>query len=359
MFCELVLNHPGKYLLTNRDHSEGYQPSPDGEWQAEHFAKHQRLSMEGCAAWYQNQLTGTNQLTFYSHLSDENRQDVGTVAQNIRQMLIDLCHNKKELNVCELKVLISLVDGCAEQYRSGSVCYELCNLAREFGIVYDRIIQVPSHGKCIVDSQNGLDKTLLDMFFDCLVAHPEELQDGVKMVLTNTRDEESALVRLAKVCYDILNDPNRTQGSKSHANRARSRKIDERRYILREEGEASGEGAKFECEKGCGIMSCYNIRADTALLKKDEPMRIAMRRFPCCCAGCCLTKLAELIQTRYSGTSDTCTYWEFFKKADGSTGYNDRPEVEQVRRGGRYREEGSNSAWHGQDDGRPGEGWSV
>ena len=51
--------------------------------------------MEGCATWYRNQKSNKDKLTFYSHLSDEKRQDAGTVAENTRQMLIDLCFEKK------------------------------------------------------------------------------------------------------------------------------------------------------------------------------------------------------------------------------------------------------------------------
>ena len=31
----------------------------------------------------------------------------------------------------------------------------------------------------------------------------------------------------------------------------------------------------------------------------------------------------EPIETRYTGPSDTCIYWEIFKKPDGISGYND------------------------------------
>ncbi|KAL7554297.1 hypothetical protein ACHAWF_018122 [Thalassiosira exigua] len=271
MFREHVINNPGTHLLTNRDHSERYQPSPDGEFQTEHFAKEMSLSMEGCVAHYRNQISGIDQITFYSHLSYEKRQDAGIVAENIRQILIDLCFERRELSLCTLRALVCIVGGCSAQYRSGSVCYELCHLALEFNIVYDRIIQAPGHGKCIADSQNGTDKTLLDMFFDCLVGHPEELEDGVKKVLTHTRDENRKLIGLAEVCFNILNDPERTKGAKSHANRANHRKIDERRYLLRPVGTASGEGVKFMC-KGEGIMTCYNIRADPSLLQDGKSL---------------------------------------------------------------------------------------
>ena len=41
------------------------------------------------------------------------------------------------------------------------------------------------HRKCIVDSQSGIDKTLLDLFFDCLVENPEAFVDDVGRVQTH------------------------------------------------------------------------------------------------------------------------------------------------------------------------------
>lgn len=47
-YPEHVSPNPETHILTNRDHSERYKPSPDKEFQSEHFGKHQSLSMEGC-----------------------------------------------------------------------------------------------------------------------------------------------------------------------------------------------------------------------------------------------------------------------------------------------------------------------
>ena len=74
-------------------------------------------------------------------------------------------------------------------------------------MVYDRIIQAPSHGKCMVDGLNGFDKTILDLFFDCLVGHPGVLVDRMKIVITHTQEENDTLVSLAQICYDIISHP--------------------------------------------------------------------------------------------------------------------------------------------------------
>ena len=95
--------------------------------------------MEGYATNLHSAKHEKDLLLFYSFLSDGKRQDSGTVAENIRTLLYDLFH-RKEVDSKTLKVLISIVDGCAVQYRRGSVCYELCQLAMHFNMVYDRIV---------------------------------------------------------------------------------------------------------------------------------------------------------------------------------------------------------------------------
>ena len=314
-----------KSLMLQSDYSEKFEKLPYGLYQSQYFDRKASLSMEGYAATYYNVQKEKFVLNFYSGLSDERRQDGGTTAENMTRLLSDLFHEKKELVWNTLDTIISITDGCSSQYRSGSVCYELMLLAIAWGVPIDRVVQASGHGKCMVDSQSGLDKTLLALFFDCLTTNPEALLDGIWRVHTYERDE-NGLVSLAEICHEILSDPSRRYGSDSNSRRAAVRKIDERRYFIRPEGASSKVGVKFVCgkfPKGDGIRSNYHIRADPELAKKDErPNVIAIRRFPCFCKFC-VKKMQEPIETRYSGASDTCIYWEVFKRADGKTGYND------------------------------------
>ena len=322
-------------ILTNQDHSERYQPEPDGEFQSQHFGKYQSLSMEGYATTYFNHMKQKTVTNFYSVLSDEKRQDAGTVAQNIRMVLHDLLHNQ-EVKHQTISTLLSVVDGCAVQYRSGSVFHELCQLSVEFGLVYDRLVQASGHGKSIVDSANGHDKTLLDRFFNNLVANPEELTEGVKQVLTHDRDSEGGLVSLSQTCFEILSNPDRRYGAKSHRDRSKNRYFDERRYLRRNIGAASGEGLKyvlkgFQSGEHNGVRAHYNFRADPELLGSDKQICIAVRRFACYCAGC-KEKLSQPISCRYSGASKTCIYWDVFKIPDKEEGYNDWKIIDIVPR---------------------------
>ena len=123
---------------------------------------------------------------------------------------------------------------------------------------------------------------------------------------------EEGLVSLTEVCHRILTDPDHVNGAKGHKNRAKNRKIDKRRPFVRPVGVASREGLKYVCSGfrlGCGLCSHHHNRANPELA---GPHIIAMRHFPCFFESC-LEKMAEPIETRYTGTSDTCEYWEIFE----------------------------------------------
>ena len=136
---------------------------------------------------------------FHSILLEKKRQDALAVAHNTKRMLPPL----PELNLATFRELVSVVDGCVMQYHSGYVCSQLCLLVKTFNTVYDCIVYPTDHGKCIVDSQNGVGKILLDLFFNCLIANPEELVEGMKYMLTHTREdgimEKSVLQKCAMI----------------------------------------------------------------------------------------------------------------------------------------------------------------
>ena len=66
-----------------------------------------------------------------------------------------------------------------------------------------------------------MDKTLLEMYFNCLVVQPEELLEGVRTVLTHTRDEGGFPISIDQFFYEIINGPEWTQGAKSDLDRYR------------------------------------------------------------------------------------------------------------------------------------------
>ena len=54
--------------------------------------------------------------------------------------------------------VLCVTDGCAKQYKSSSSINFLSLLAFKYGLVIDRVISYPGHGKSLVDGLNGIDK---------------------------------------------------------------------------------------------------------------------------------------------------------------------------------------------------------
>ena len=134
-------------------------------------------------------------------------------------------------------------------------------------------------------------KTLLEMYFNYLVVHTEELLEGVRTVITHTRDKDGFLVSLAQVCYKILNEPEWIQGSKSDSDRSSNREIFKILCNVREEGKASGEGVNFSARvlTKAGTMDFTHIIILGRIWRfftKYKPLAIDMRCFPCFCGGC-------------------------------------------------------------------------
>ena len=59
---------------------------------------------------------------FFSSLSDDKRQDGNTVYENIKFILNDL-FDRQLIRRTTLRVIMDIVDGCAVQYRSGTVSF--------------------------------------------------------------------------------------------------------------------------------------------------------------------------------------------------------------------------------------------
>ena len=76
----------------------------------------------------------------------------------------------------------------------------------EFEIIYYCIVQASGHGKFIVDSQSGVDKTpiyiiYIYMYLKCIVVHHEAILEGVRTVITHTRYEGGFFVIISQVFY--------------------------------------------------------------------------------------------------------------------------------------------------------------
>ena len=234
-----------------RDHAEKFQPpAPDGQIQSEYYGQDVSLLLEGSVVKFKPSVANsegadaaTKRTEWYSHVSDDKAQDGNTVYHNIKWTLTNLLR-RGMIQRRTFKLVMDLVDGCATQYRCGTVLYFLIKLANEFQIIYDRAVNPPGQGKCVVDGKNGQDKKLLATAVETQTAMRKcEASDEMevpKMELWQV-DENGNRVSFASWAHKQLSNELRhtgIYGAKEKNKKNSSRYLEKSTYHLRKEGDA-------------------------------------------------------------------------------------------------------------------------
>ena len=128
--------------------------------------------MEVCSLFYTPKGKEKSEKVLYLHLSDDTTQDAAAVKCHTEYALNDI-DIRGEMPSEELKAVFSIVDGCAVQYRCGTVLHSLAHLAMSKNIVYTRCIQAPGHGKAEVDGEGGEAKNAGQKKYNQPAALPE------------------------------------------------------------------------------------------------------------------------------------------------------------------------------------------
>jgi len=365
-------------VRTRRDYAERLAAAFNLEVQHEHFGNGRSLSMEGssvetfCSAAVDAWKAGVWQMdeadlkmVFHSHLSDESQQDAATTHAHMNELFDQL---KAIGELCTDITVWDDTDGCSKQYRCGTAMYLVSVLAAHFGIVIDRAIGAPEHGKDLVDGLNATDKVYLRKMM-CMVGTPEANDGKKRMAAYAKRDIEpqtsemgGAMQRaadtssisvgrarhsmtalhasgakkmsLAVESKRLLSDPARFGGVKAaggkRAKREAEAKMKERHYHVQDPAKVKYDNLKmtavgFEEGEHNGMLAHYNFRVN----KELGTGRVAVRRIPCACEAC----LAQLDLPWKSGveaekqpcfaSSTNCIYWPIFKQAAGEPGLND------------------------------------
>ena len=100
-------------------------------------------------------------------------------------------------------ILYDETDGCGKQYRCGTAIYLLTVLASQYGIVIDRDIGDPGHGKDLVDGLNSTEKCFIRGKM-CLIGSPEA-NDGEKRMAAHSMvdgAENSFSDECDRICLD-------------------------------------------------------------------------------------------------------------------------------------------------------------
>jgi hypothetical protein len=131
--------------------------------------------------------------------------------------------------------LFDHIDGCAKQYRCGTVLYLLALLAVSYGIVINRAVGAPGHGKCEVDGGNAVDERYIKTKM-CLIEAPDG--DASTRQMSAHAMAGNALTSFAAECARICSSRERAHGVKSEIKsrkREDSARIKERHYHVEDQ----------------------------------------------------------------------------------------------------------------------------
>ena len=152
LYIILSKNHTGKdgecivpsQVYSHRDFSERLKLEFNNQVQEEYYAGGATVSLEGVAVKFFPSADDTTTMEFHSYFSDGKQQDSSVVHNHMTKLIQYLKVNKI---LATNGTLLCTTDGCAAQYRSGTAYYLLSALSVTHGIVIQRSIQAPGHGK--------------------------------------------------------------------------------------------------------------------------------------------------------------------------------------------------------------------
>ena len=95
---------------------------------------------------------------YCAHFSNDAKQHASTSKYNMKKELDFMWKNKI---ICKGHTTMDHTDGCVSQYRSATAIFFMTVLSATFGVVIDRMIHAPSHGKGKVDGLAAVAKKFL------------------------------------------------------------------------------------------------------------------------------------------------------------------------------------------------------
>ena len=266
--------------------------------QSQGMSNHKQVGMEGIITRYYRH--GSEHMEFFSFLSSKKVQNAKTSYMNTCQLIQQLQSPQyRLLTRFSGAMLYEQSDGCSAQYTSGTAIWCAIVIANHFGIIINRMITAPQHGKGPVDPASGSDKNYAGKHY---IAAP--LDEGT---LDNyTMDEDDNEVDPALQLEELLSDPSRTKGlaGDRHKRKEGAMFIEEQHYKaidwnkmkipipkttfvvkdgLPKTRYKDPQTNKYKTVPYDGVTDHYHIYADWRIPGQNQA---AMRRIPCDCEAC-------------------------------------------------------------------------
>ena len=154
---------PGSVVIEH-DFTEALTIRHNQEIQLAHFGGGIQVSIEGFTVYYPDPndpvpcSSNPRTCDFHSFLSDDTTQLASTVYFHMNLLIVKLFEQGILKNGGRI---LGSTDGCGKQYKCVTAIHFMSILSVKHGIVIDRAIGCPGHGKCLVDAINGVDKNTI------------------------------------------------------------------------------------------------------------------------------------------------------------------------------------------------------
>ena len=304
-------------ILTRRDYADKLIAEFDLEIQSTHFGDSVTLSMEGCSVEFIDG-NGNVKMHFHFHFADKSPQNAASTNQHMDVMMTELI--MKGLLTPNRSTIFEVTDGCGKQYRCGNALMYLSALARKHGIIIDRAVDAPGHGKGVVDGVQGTEKEFLRRKMCMINKNGHDSMDNRIEAAQMCSGEKTSF---ARECIRLCSNSNRklgVLGDKKNKKREENRKVMERFYHYHEPNcseliQVNKEGEGFKSGKRNGMNSHYNFRFHPRLGLGF----CASRRIPCLCKSCKEQLEKPWDNDRPAGDQDMfaenkhCAYWNLFE----------------------------------------------
>ena len=193
---------------------------------------------------------------FHFHFADKSPKNAASTDQHMDVMMTELI--TKGLLTRNESTMFEVTDGCGKQYRCGNALMYLSALARKHGIIIDRAVDAPGHGKGVVDGVQGTEKEFLRRKMCMINKNGHDSKDERIEAAQMCSQEKTSF---ARECIRLCSNENRkfgVLGDLKNKKREENRKVMERFYHYHESNpsefiQVNKEGEGFKSGKRNGI----------------------------------------------------------------------------------------------------------
>ena len=189
-------------IFTCHDWAEAFSVVLNGETQSEHFGWCPKIYLESGTFQFHD-AESKEIVEHYSAFSDDAKQHASLSYENFKTQLELLGSNNMNVITKHRTRIYDHTDGCSAQYRSANAIFLMTILSINHGVIIDRMVHAPGHGKGKVDGLAALIKRVLMLCMRNVTrtANDNEICDyQIKPWSHDDKNEMSFVEQAVRIC---------------------------------------------------------------------------------------------------------------------------------------------------------------